>query len=106
VVTHVDGPRVVLVLGMNSTTGHEPRLRSSSPAISGSTKNRPEHYDTFAESRTNANETGLFNAYDARPAMIGLAGDVEGRRALDAGCGCERRFEGLHCRTTSSAARP
>lgn len=45
------------------------------------------HYDGFAESYARQNETGLFNAHYAQPAMIDLAGDVSGRRILDAGCG-------------------
>lgn len=44
-------------------------------------------YDTFAEAYSRENETSLLNAYYARPAMLGLAGDVDGRRILDAGCG-------------------
>ncbi|MGN6129675.1 MAG: class I SAM-dependent methyltransferase [Nocardioidaceae bacterium] len=46
-----------------------------------------DHYDGFAESYARENETGLFNAYYARPAMVDLAGDVSGRSILDAGCG-------------------
>ena len=45
------------------------------------------HYDSFAEAYSAQNETGLFNAHYARPAMLRLAGDVSGRRILDAGCG-------------------
>jgi ubiquinone/menaquinone biosynthesis C-methylase UbiE len=59
---------------------------------------RADHYDSFAESYAKANETGLFNAYYARPAMIDLAGDVEGRRMLDAGCGSGPLFEALRSR--------
>jgi ubiquinone/menaquinone biosynthesis C-methylase UbiE len=59
---------------------------------------RADHYDSFAESYAKANETGLFNAYYARPAMIDLAGDVEGRRMLDAGCGSGPLFEDLRSR--------
>ncbi|BCJ76040.1 methyltransferase [Catellatospora sp. IY07-71] len=44
-------------------------------------------YNDFAEAYEAANETGLFNAYYDRPAMLDLAGDVSGRRILDAGCG-------------------
>jgi SAM-dependent methyltransferase len=44
-------------------------------------------YDSFAEAYSAANEDGLANAYYARPAMLALAGDVAGRRILDAGCG-------------------
>ncbi|MEV4603429.1 class I SAM-dependent methyltransferase [Amycolatopsis sp. NPDC049253] len=44
-------------------------------------------YDSFAEAYTAENETSLINAYYARPAILDLAGDVAGRRILDAGCG-------------------
>jgi SAM-dependent methyltransferase len=33
------------------------------------------------------NEVNLHNAYYERPATLSLAGDVAGRRILDAGCG-------------------
>ncbi|GAB2923522.1 class I SAM-dependent methyltransferase [Micromonospora polyrhachis] len=45
------------------------------------------HYDSFAECYSADNEVNLINGYYERPAMIGLAGDVNGRRILDAGCG-------------------
>jgi ubiquinone/menaquinone biosynthesis C-methylase UbiE len=48
---------------------------------------RADHYDSFAESYSADNESGMFNAYYERPAMIELAGDVDGLRVLDAGCG-------------------
>lgn len=48
---------------------------------------RADHYDGFARSYATANESGLFNAHYNQPAMIQLAGDVTGRRVLDAGCG-------------------
>jgi SAM-dependent methyltransferase len=44
-------------------------------------------YDSFAEAYSADNETSLINAYYARPAILALAGDVAGRRILDAGCG-------------------
>ncbi|MCZ7436553.1 methyltransferase domain-containing protein [Micromonospora sp. WMMC241] len=44
-------------------------------------------YDNFADAYAAENENGLFNAYYERPAMLRLAGDVSGRRILDAGCG-------------------
>lgn len=44
-------------------------------------------YDAFARAYSAANETNLLNAWYERPAMIDLAGDIEGRRVLDAGCG-------------------
>lgn len=46
-----------------------------------------DHYDSFAESYSRDNESSLFNCYYERPAMIALAGDVNGHRVLDAGCG-------------------
>ncbi|MDI2127193.1 class I SAM-dependent methyltransferase [Yinghuangia seranimata] len=44
-------------------------------------------YDGFAEAYAEENENSLVNAYYERPAMLALAGDVAGRRVLDAGCG-------------------
>jgi SAM-dependent methyltransferase len=48
---------------------------------------KASHYDSFAESYSIENESSLMNGYYERPAMIELAGDVSGRRVLDAGCG-------------------
>ncbi|QNS03389.1 class I SAM-dependent methyltransferase [Streptomyces xanthii] len=50
----------------------------------GTTEN---DYDRFAEVYAEATEHSLANAYYERPAALGLAGDVTGRRVLDAGCG-------------------
>ncbi|USX51043.1 class I SAM-dependent methyltransferase [Lentzea sp. HUAS12] len=44
-------------------------------------------YDLFAEGYAAVNETSLLNAYYTLPAIVNLAGDVTGRRILDAGCG-------------------
>ncbi|MEH0827050.1 MULTISPECIES: class I SAM-dependent methyltransferase [unclassified Micromonospora] len=44
-------------------------------------------YDNFANAYSAENESGLFNAYYERPAMLRLAGNVSGRRILDVGCG-------------------
>jgi SAM-dependent methyltransferase len=44
-------------------------------------------YDSFAEAYSAMNETSLINGYYTRPAVLDLAGDVAGRRVLDAGCG-------------------
>lgn len=52
-------------------------------------------YDGFAEAYTASNETSLVNAYYERPAMLALAGDVAGRRILDAGCGSGPLFAAL-----------
>lgn len=48
---------------------------------------KPTHYDAFAENYSTENESSLMNAYYERPAVIGLIGEVGGRRVLDAGCG-------------------
>ncbi len=52
-------------------------------------------YDSFAEAYAAENETSLINAYYARPAILNLAGDVAGRRILDAGCGAGTVTVGL-----------
>src|SRR5260370_2969480 len=44
-------------------------------------------YDSFAEAYTASSEVGFVHACYERPAMLALAGDVAGRRILDAGCG-------------------
>jgi SAM-dependent methyltransferase len=44
-------------------------------------------YDEFAEAYSADNEANLLNGHYERPAMLSLAGDVDGRRILDAGCG-------------------
>ena len=55
-------------------------------------------YDSFAEAYTASNENSLVNAYYERPAMLALAGDVAGRRILDAGCGSGPLFAALRGR--------
>jgi len=55
-------------------------------------------YDSFAEAYTTSNENNLLNAYYERPAMLALAGDVAGRRILDAGCGSGPLFAALRAR--------
>ncbi|PAN03110.1 SAM-dependent methyltransferase [Streptomyces sp. Alain-F2R5] len=57
-----------------------------SSALSGD-PGRVNDYDSFAEVYAAENENNLVNAYYERPAMLALAGDVAGRRVLDAGCG-------------------
>ncbi|WCO67256.1 methyltransferase domain-containing protein [Iamia majanohamensis] len=44
-------------------------------------------YDAFAEAYAAETEDNLVNAHYERPAVLDLAGDVAGRRILDAGCG-------------------
>ncbi|WP_407555228.1 class I SAM-dependent methyltransferase [Streptomyces sp. Pv4-95] len=48
---------------------------------------RANDYDSFAEAYSAETENNVVNAYYARPAVLALAGDVAGRRILDAGCG-------------------
>jgi ubiquinone/menaquinone biosynthesis C-methylase UbiE len=55
-------------------------------------------YDTFAEAYSRQNESSLLNAHYERPAMVTLAGDVDGRRVLDAGCGSGPLTAALHDR--------
>jgi SAM-dependent methyltransferase len=45
------------------------------------------NYDSFAEAYTAETEDNLINGYYTRPAILDLAGEVAGRRILDAGCG-------------------
>ncbi|MCC2592726.1 class I SAM-dependent methyltransferase [Tessaracoccus sp. OS52] len=52
-------------------------------------------YDSFAEHYNAENERSLLNAYYARPAMLDLAGDVEGLDVLDIGCGAGPMAEQL-----------
>src|SRR5690349_6816903 len=59
---------------------------------------RVNDYDILAEAYTASNETSLWNAYYERPAMLALAGDVAGRRILDAGCGSGPLFASLRDR--------
>jgi SAM-dependent methyltransferase len=56
---------------------------------------RANDYDSFAEAYTAKNEAGIQNAYYERPAILELAGDVTGRRILDAGCGSGPLFATL-----------
>jgi SAM-dependent methyltransferase len=59
---------------------------------------RADDYDGLAEGYTAENETSLVNAYYERPAALALAGDVTGRRILDAGCGSGPLFAALRDR--------
>jgi ubiquinone/menaquinone biosynthesis C-methylase UbiE len=55
-------------------------------------------YDSFAEAYSDVNEVSLLNAYYERPATLALAGDVAGRRILEAGCGSGPLFAALRDR--------
>ena len=55
-------------------------------------------YDGFAKAYAAENESNLFNAYYERPEMLRLAGDVSGRRILDAGCGSGPLTQALRAR--------
>ena len=56
------------------------------------------NYDSFAEGYTASNEDSFDNAHYERPAMLALAGEVAGRRILDAGCGSGALFAALRDR--------
>ena len=59
---------------------------------------RVNDYDSFAEAYTASNDASIWNAYYERPAILALAGDVTGRRILDAGCGSGPSFAALRDR--------
>lgn len=66
---------------MERVTGEPNGLADSSEP------DRVNDYDAFAEVYSAENENSLVNAYYERPGMLALAGNVTGRRILDAGCG-------------------
>src|SRR5215471_2310884 len=72
--------------------------RLVSPSVVSADPSRLNNYDSFAEAYTASSETSLVNAYYERPAMLALAGDVAGRRILDAGCGSGPLFAALRDR--------
>ncbi len=55
-------------------------------------------YDRLAAAYSESNETDVQNACYERPAMLALAGNVSGRRVLDAGCGAGPRMAELRAR--------
>ncbi len=59
---------------------------------------RVNDYDSFAGAYTAESDAGIQNAYYERPAILALAGDVTGRRILDAGCGSGPLFAALRDR--------
>jgi SAM-dependent methyltransferase len=56
---------------------------------------RADDYDSLAEAYTTETDGSIDNAYYERPAILALAGDVTGRRILDAGCGSGPLFAAL-----------
>ena len=83
-------------------TGRSATMVRMSP-VSGSSPGPAGHaadndYDSFAEAYSAVNEVRLLNAYYERPAALALAGDVAGRRVLDAGCGSGPLFAALRDR--------
>ena len=67
--------------------GHAAPTGGTSPLAVPGEPSPVNAYDGFAQAYTAENETNLINAHYERPAMLALAGDVAGRRILDAGCG-------------------
>ena len=70
----------------------------TSPSAVSADPPRINDYDGIAEAYSAENEANLVNAYYERPAMLALAGDVAGRRILDAGCGAGPLFAALRDR--------
>ncbi|MFE3032179.1 class I SAM-dependent methyltransferase [Streptomyces canus] len=70
----------------------------TSPSARTGDRSQVNAYDSFAEAYTAENESNLINAYYERPAMLALAGEVAGRRILDAGCGSGPLFAALRDR--------
>ncbi len=64
-----------------------PPVPASSAVPAGASQAAGNDYDSFAEAYTAENEASLHNGYYCRSAILELAGDVAGRRVLDAGCG-------------------
>jgi ubiquinone/menaquinone biosynthesis C-methylase UbiE len=80
----------------NSPVGNSTRL--TAPSADSADPRKINDYDSFAAAYSAENEMNLFNAYYERPATLALAGDVAGRRILDAGCGSGPLFAALRGR--------
>lgn len=65
---------------------------------------KADHYDSFAAGYDAENASSLLNEYYERPAMLALAGDVTGRRILDAGCGSGPLSAALRAKGATIAA--
>jgi SAM-dependent methyltransferase len=76
--------------GVTTRLPAEDALSADSPMVND--------YDSFAEAYTAESDAGIQNAYYERPAILALAGEVTGRRILDAGCGAGPLFEALRDR--------
>jgi SAM-dependent methyltransferase len=85
---------------MISNEGQEHAGPTGLASSSAMTVDRPQanDYNSFTEAYAAENETNLINAYYERPAILALAGDVAGRRILDAGCGSGPLFSALRDR--------
>jgi ubiquinone/menaquinone biosynthesis C-methylase UbiE len=77
---------------------HMPPVPDSSAAPADSEQAMANDYDSFAAAYSADTEANLINGYYCRPAILGLAGDVVGRRMLDAGCGSGPLFAALRDR--------
>lgn len=73
-------------------------MTATDPAAAPSNRPGAADYDAFAAAYAEENDTGLFNAWYARPELLRLAGDVNGMRVLDAGCGHGPLFADLRAR--------
>lgn len=73
-------------------------MSAESPVGSGDRRTDANNYDTFAAAYTAEAEANLVNGYYERPALLDLAGDVSGRRVLDAGCGSGPLYAALRDR--------
>ncbi|WP_167490769.1 hypothetical protein [Nocardia terpenica] len=67
------------------------RCRASDLVSAASEDIGYNNYDEFAYGYASDNEKTPFNTLYERPAILALAGDVRGRRVLDAGCGAGGR---------------
>jgi len=67
--------------------GHMPHVPENSAPSASAGQAVVNDYDSFAEAYSAESEANLINGYYGRPAILNLAGDVAGRRILDAGCG-------------------
>jgi ubiquinone/menaquinone biosynthesis C-methylase UbiE len=64
-----------------------PPVPESSAVPADASSTTENDYDSFAAAYSAETEASLANGYYMRPAILDLAGDVAGRRVLDAGCG-------------------